>query len=176
MPSLLWHHNERNGVSNHQPQDCLLKCLFWHRSKKTSKLCIAGLCEGNSPVTCEFPTQRACNVENVSIWWCHHVDITWSIPALWGRTWLQVSVNIVVEKQRSMVCQYIDHSLEMAVWNSSQTQISLKLICPQIISQLPNYFKMLHRAWLWYCHALCKFSKCNRNGCYGWTRFYEICI
>ena len=31
-----------------------------------------GICEGNSPVTGEFPTQRASNAENVSIWWRHH--------------------------------------------------------------------------------------------------------
>ena len=29
-------------------------------------------CVGNSPVTGEFPAQRASNAENVSIWWCHH--------------------------------------------------------------------------------------------------------
>ena len=43
------------------------------RSKKTSKLCITGLCEGNSPVTSEFSAQRTCKAENVSMWWCHHV-------------------------------------------------------------------------------------------------------
>ena len=31
-----------------------------------------GLCEGNSPVNGDFPTQRASNAENVSIWWRHH--------------------------------------------------------------------------------------------------------
>ena len=46
--------------------------LFRCRSKKTSKLCITGLCVGNSLVTGEFPTQRASNTENVSIWWHHH--------------------------------------------------------------------------------------------------------
>ena len=45
-----------------------------HRSKKTSKLRVTGLCEGNSPVTGEFPAQRASNAENVSIWWRHHVS------------------------------------------------------------------------------------------------------
>ena len=65
--------NECNGVSNHQPNDCLLKRLFRRRSKKTSKLLVTGICEGNSPVTGEFPTQRASNVENVSTWWRHHV-------------------------------------------------------------------------------------------------------
>ena len=42
-------------------------------SKETSKLRVQGLCEGNSPVTGEFPTQRASNAENVSTWWRHHV-------------------------------------------------------------------------------------------------------
>ena len=69
---LKWRHNERDGVSNHQPYDCLLNRLFRRRSKKTSKLHATGLCEGNSPVTDEFPAQRASNTENVSIWWRHH--------------------------------------------------------------------------------------------------------
>ena len=72
--SLQWRHNGRDGVSNHQPYDCLLNSLFRRRSKKISKLCITGLCEGNSPVTGEFPAQWASNAENVSIWWHHHVS------------------------------------------------------------------------------------------------------
>ena len=32
-------------------------------SKKVSKLRVTGLCEGNLPVTGEFPTQRASNAE-----------------------------------------------------------------------------------------------------------------
>ena len=43
--------------------DCLLKPLFRRRSKKTPKLRVTSLCEGNSPVTGEFPTQRASNAE-----------------------------------------------------------------------------------------------------------------
>ena len=70
--SLQWHHNGHDGVSNHQPRDCLLKRLFRRRSKKTSKPPVTGLCEGNSPVTGEFPAQRASNTEDVSIWWRHH--------------------------------------------------------------------------------------------------------
>ena len=67
-----WRHNEHDGVSNHQPHDCLLNSLCRRRWKKTSKLRVTGLCAGNSPVTGEFPTQRASNAENVSIWWRHH--------------------------------------------------------------------------------------------------------
>ena len=65
--SLQWRHNGRDGVSNHQPHDCLLNRLFRRRSKKTSKLRVTGLCAGNSPVTGEFPAQIASNAENVSI-------------------------------------------------------------------------------------------------------------
>ena len=36
--SLQWRHNGRDGVSNHQPFDCLLDGLFRRRSKKTPKL------------------------------------------------------------------------------------------------------------------------------------------
>ena len=67
--SLQWHNNERCGVSNHQPYDYLLNRLFRRRSKKTSKLRVIGLCEGNSPVTGEILTQRASNAENV--WYFH---------------------------------------------------------------------------------------------------------
>ena len=81
--SLQWRNNGRDNVSNHQPHDCFLNRLFRHRSKKTSKIRVTGLCGGNSPVTGEFPTQMCSNAENVSIWWRHHVmlqfDMLWDI-------------------------------------------------------------------------------------------------
>ena len=84
--TLLWRHNGRDGVSNHQPHDCLLNRSFRRWSKKTSKLRVTDLCAGNSPVTGEFPAQMASNAtdawalsvgciisgNNVSIWWRHH--------------------------------------------------------------------------------------------------------
>ena len=71
-PSLQWRHNGRDGVSNHQPYDCLFNRLHRRRSKKTSKFRVTGLCAGKWPVTGEFPAQMASNAENVSIWWRHH--------------------------------------------------------------------------------------------------------
>ena len=53
--TLKWRHNAHDGVSNHRRLDCILNCLFKGRSKKTSKLRVTGLCEGNSPVAGEFP-------------------------------------------------------------------------------------------------------------------------
>ena len=83
---LQWSHNEHDGVSNHQPHDGLLSRLFMRRSKKTSKLDVTGLCEGNSPVTGEFPELRVSNAENFSIWWRHHEDCVYSqrrVHTLW---------------------------------------------------------------------------------------------
>ena len=74
--SLLWRHNGRDGVSNHQPHDCLLKRSFRPRSKKTSKLRVTGLCVGNSPLTGQWRG-------NVSIWWRHHLMLL-----CWVKLWL----------------------------------------------------------------------------------------
>ena len=74
MPLIRYNgHTDCDGVSNHQPNDCLLNSLFKRRSKKTSKLSDTGICEGNSPVTAEFVSQKASNAENTSIRWRHHV-------------------------------------------------------------------------------------------------------
>ena len=80
--SLQWRHNESDGVPNHEPHDCLLNHLFRRRSNKASKLCVTGLCVGNSPVTGEFHAQMASNAENVSIWWRHHVFLFFLITML----------------------------------------------------------------------------------------------
>ena len=41
--ALRWHHNGRDCISNHRAHDCSLNRLFRRRSKKTSKLRVAGL-------------------------------------------------------------------------------------------------------------------------------------
>ena len=61
--ALQWCHNDRHGVSDHRRLDCLLNHLFRHKSKKTSKLRVTGLCEGNTPVTGGFPSQKASGAE-----------------------------------------------------------------------------------------------------------------
>ena len=67
ISTLQWRHNERDGFLNHQRLDYMLNCWFRRRSKKTSKHRVTGLCEGNSPVTGEFPQQKASDAENVSM-------------------------------------------------------------------------------------------------------------
>ena len=63
LKSIQWRHNESGGVSNHRRLNCVLIPLFRRISKKTPKLHITDLCEGNPSVTGGFPSQRASNAE-----------------------------------------------------------------------------------------------------------------
>ena len=93
---LQWRCNKRDGISNHRRLDCLLNRLFRPKSKKTSKLRVTDLCEGNSPVTGEFPAQMACNAENVSISWRHHEMSLSNIQSfLLHVLWLHVAFTVI---------------------------------------------------------------------------------
>ena len=109
--TLHWCHNERDGISNHQPQDCLVNHLFWCRSKKTSKLRVTGLCVGNSLGTSEFPAQMASNTEIVSIWWHHHNEVEiHNEEGLLSCTPVFINVAIMFNKQASL-SQKLVHTL-----------------------------------------------------------------
>ena len=111
---LQWRHNERDGVSIHHPHDCLLNRLFRRRSNITSKLRTTGLCEGNSPVTGEFPAQRASDAENVCIWWRHYVMCSYDVNnvghiclrLLWGRNYT-TTTYVILELRNCKRCKYI---------------------------------------------------------------------
>ena len=62
-----WRYNEHDGVSNHRRLDCLINRLFRRRSKKISKIHVTGFCDGNVPITGEFPAQRASNAEHIDV-------------------------------------------------------------------------------------------------------------
>ena len=72
VSTLHWRHNERAGVSNHQPHDCLLNRLFRRRSKKSSKLRVTDPLCGEFTGSRWIPRTKASDEENVSIWWRHH--------------------------------------------------------------------------------------------------------
>ena len=61
--TLQWRHNGCDGISNHQRLDAYSTVCSGTGQRKKSKICVTGLCEGNSPVTSEFPSQRASNAE-----------------------------------------------------------------------------------------------------------------
>ena len=87
---LMWHHcivprnlysdiimsvlvSEITGVS--------MDLCFKAQIKENIKIHVTGLCEANTPVTGGFSSQRASNVKNVSIWWCHH-EVQMELAAL----------------------------------------------------------------------------------------------
>ena len=68
-PALKWRHNERDLKS---PATRLFAESFVQAQiKGTSTFRITCLCKGDSPVTSEFPTQRASNAVNISFWRGH---------------------------------------------------------------------------------------------------------
>ena len=98
--TLQWRHNERDGVPNHRRLDGLFNHFFRRRSKKRSKLCVTGLCEGNSPVTSPHkgPVARKMLMTSswtqqiVTLWHGHPYRIT---SPLWGEStsdpWITVT-------------------------------------------------------------------------------------
>ena len=92
----------------------LLNCWFRRRSRKTSKLPVTGLREGNSPVTGEFPTQKARDAENVCIWWRHHDEkFLWSLSAIismssfWGH---------YMGRNQSLIFHAYHRVLRLTIW------------------------------------------------------------
>ena len=74
-------HNGRDGVLNRHLTSVYSAV---YSGADLRELRVTGLCEGNSPVTGEFPAQMASNAENVSIWWRHH---TKEMVLQWGRVY-----------------------------------------------------------------------------------------
>ena len=72
--SLQWRYNERDGVSNHKPRNCLLTQVFIQaRLKENIKaLCHWPLC-GEVSRWRWISRTKVSDAENVSIWWRHHV-------------------------------------------------------------------------------------------------------
>ena len=125
-------HNGRDSVSNHQPHDCLLKGLFRHRSRKTSKLRFTGLCAGTSPVNSEFPAQMASNAENVAIWLRHHVALkVLDSEIIWGHGKYICCLKGAVTILFSTIFLVFDHLFLLRItfwWCISMTYYCIKSI------------------------------------------------
>ena len=63
--------HERHGVPDHWSFECLLNNSFGLTSEN-NQLTLLTLCWRKPPVTGGFPSQRASDVEKVSIWWSLH--------------------------------------------------------------------------------------------------------
>ena len=143
ITSLEWRHNGLDSASNHQPRECLFDRLFRRRSKKTSKLRVTGLYEGNSPGTGEFPTQMASYAENVSIWWRHHDRI----------------ICFYVSMQESNVTRLVDQHRKWLT--SSCVVIVFCYECIEARAKWSPFYKrnfQIHFRWWKMLYSCCNFT------------------
>ena len=89
--TLQWHHNEHEGLSRHQPHECLFNSLFRRRSKKTSKI---GVTARSSIIFKDlqwlYPMawHRGCSPNNSdTAYWYHMVIMEVGRPLLFGMLW-----------------------------------------------------------------------------------------
>ena len=61
---------------------------------KTPKLCVTGLCAGNSPMTGEFSTQMASNVETPHIHWHKSAQLKPSFMPYWENEMLAYGTSL----------------------------------------------------------------------------------
>ena len=107
--TLQWRHNERDGVSNHLPHDCLLM----RRSKKTSKLRAAGHLCG------EF-TGHVIMITMEFFIWLHRVAASSSTPSAW---WIinympsyRVLMNIILRYFINYMCPFFLFLYCIPIW------------------------------------------------------------
>ena len=103
--------------------------------KETSTLCVIGLCEGNSPVTGEFPAQKASNAENVSVWWRHHIINKYCLcqPAVHLQGLYSVSGKTSYRKiSWSLEAARLNVTMLLSLWNLTGISVALLARC------LPN--------------------------------------
>ena len=100
------------------------------RSKKTSKLRVTGLCVGNSPVTGEFPAQRASNAENVSIWLRHHEQGSHTFTCeIHRKVYLHLEPTTALftsSCQKSIYQRYSNLQFSTAIFTKRATRISTR--------------------------------------------------
>ena len=160
------------GVSNHQPHDCLLNRSFRRKSRKISKLCVTGLCAGNSPVTGEIPAQMASNAENVSIWWRHHVLKLKDTPLTGTDVWTYHMITTMPVKQSWEIrcCHELWPTPVSRPFPCLDSTLGLAGIkhCKKIIRCVPTFRLalqiLLHRLLL-FC-AILLFLLTSSLGCY----------
>ena len=141
--SLQWRHNERDGISNHQPHDYLLNRLFRSRWKKTSKLRVTGLCGGihRGPVNSPHKgtvTRKMFLFDDVIMW---NIMFHWCPQHYLGDSKYAVIISCCehnywwfeTENQRWIRLKPLIWSSPFGNWN----QVTNKVIIQSIISKIP---------------------------------------
>ena len=152
--SLQWRHNECDGVPNHQPHDCLLNSLFKAQIKEHIKAPRYWPLCGNSPITGEFPAQRASNADfffHLMTSSCSWDDITSVSISLFLGYWFILPLDpssdeIKTWNQTFRICiirKQIDHitltSLDYhGVSHHLQLDCSYNNLCGSTTTKAPN--------------------------------------
>ena len=110
---------------------------------KTSKLRATGLCEGNAPVTGEFPAQRASDAENVSIWWRHHNEYTHRRRSIASHPWANMEKKwrrykefcLYYVQYVSALCRIASYLWWIGAWKTNL--LSTVLITKLFVEHLP---------------------------------------
>ena len=121
--------------------------------KEKSKPRVTGLSEGNSPVTGEFPAQRASNAENVSIWWCHHGKDVVLTPTSILTEWL---VHNFMVCRNILAIQWRPPYLFKLLWESISEEMGIILKLPLQMWEdvtTKSYFNtVLHKIGQWHTY------------------------
>ena len=159
-------HNESESISNHRRLDCLFKPLFRRRSKKTPKLRVTGLREGNTPVTGE----RASNAENVSIWWRHHAYIFFVTTVAGRPFWQTPGASIAISSALSgwchrksqlssgprILCKKRNNLTSNVSWTCAEIYLALLKIIRTTLYQTTNSTWTVCALILVFCHWIIK--------------------
>ena len=90
---------------------------------------------GNTPVTDEFPAQRASNAENVSIWWCHHENSGLPVlllPVQPSTCWHYQTLAQVIDSVHHVICMVTSLTMyDTNIWYAST--------CPFTVIKLIEY-------------------------------------
>ena len=152
-------------LSNYRRLDRLFNRLFRCRSKKISKVRVTGICERNLLVT-GFPSQRASNTENVSIWWRHHWKKTVASNTSefrgrtvgWDTLWWPM-VTVIENRWIIIIQQQCDHNIPLKA-NIKIPTMHLSHI-PKCAIQNKNVYSSVLNGALWVmgrvCCGICEF-------------------
>ena len=143
------------GAMASQSRFFLLNRLFKRRPKKTLKPRVTSLCAGNSPVTGEFPAQKASNAKNVSIWWRHH-DIyrppSYIVPCMWiwrrsmEKFWSnETTLNWAANEIYLYLLFWLHLCKHMLICTKSHHIITQNIICKKRCVWIPHILKRSSR-------------------------------
>ena len=118
--------------------------------KETPKSMLLALCEGNSPVTGEFPAQVASNAEKPSIGWCHHEYIV-------------IICKYLIRQNVKCGCIFFC-PLSLILWCAVCEHLGpfYKHGLTLIPAWISNH--ILSKKWEWITNSFSNFNGCNSKG------------